>query len=111
MLWLTEDANLICAHQSGAVTSFSPSQSYVTVSNRRVLIAPDTIGRSIASCPMVPPLGKPCTTTLSVITGYSALIKINSQPVCMDNLTGTVDAPAPPYTVRLPGQQLVVTNT
>jgi hypothetical protein len=111
MLWLTEDANLICAHQTGAVTGFSPSQSYVTVSNRRVLIAPDTVGRTIAACNMVPPLGKPCTKTLSVITGYSGLIRINGQAVCMDNLTGTVDAPAPPYTVRLPGQQLVVTNT
>ena len=43
MLWLTEDANLICDHQTGSVTGFSPSQSWVTVSNRRVLIDRDTV--------------------------------------------------------------------
>lgn len=111
MLWLTEDANLICAHQSGSVTGFSPSQSWVTVANRRVLINPDTIGRTIAACPNLPPLGKPCTTTLSVITGHSGLIKIDGMGVCMSNLVGTVDAPSPPYSVRTPGQQLVQTDT
>jgi hypothetical protein len=29
----------------------------------------------------------------------------------MDNLQGPVDAPAPPYTVRNPAQQLVGTDT
>lgn len=110
MLWLTEDAILNCGHQSGTVTSYSPAQSWVTVANRRVLINPDTISRTIAGCPMVPPLGKPCTTTLSVITGLSGLIKIGGMGVCMDNLIGTVDAPAPPYSVSVPGQQLVRTT-
>ncbi len=110
MLWLTEDAVLLCSHQSGYVTGFSPSQSWVTVSNRRVLIAPDTVGRTIALCPNLPPLGKPCTKTMSVITGYSRLLKIDGKAVCMDNLTGTVDAPAPPYSVSVPGQQLVRTD-
>lgn len=111
MLWLTEDANLICSHQTGYITGFSPSQSWVTVSNRRVLIDPDTIGRSIAICPNLPPLGKPCTKTLGVSTGHSGLIKIDGRGVCMDNLIGPVDAPSPPYSVRTPGQTLVVTDT
>lgn len=111
MYWLTEDATLLCTHETGKVTGFSPSQSWVTVTNRRVLIDPDTIGRTIALCPNLPPLGKPCTKTLGVSTGYSGLIKIDGRSVCMSNLIGPVDAPSPPYSVKAPGQELVGTDT
>jgi len=110
MLFITEDVVIVCAHATGTVKSYNPSQSWVTVQGRRVLIAPDTVGRTITLCPLVPPQ-KPCTTTLAVITGYSALIRIGGRPVCMSNLTGAVDAPAPPYTVRTAGQTLVSTDT
>lgn len=107
MLWLTEDAVIACADHTGIVNDLSPSQSWVTVSNRRVLIAPDPVGRTIAGCPNLPPISKPCTKTLGVATGYSSLLTIGGQPVCLSNLQGPVDAPAGPYSVTAPGQVLV----
>ena len=112
MYWVTEDATMVCSHQPGNVTGFDPAQSWVTIGNRRVLIDPDPIGRSIRGCPNVPPVGvKQCLKTIGVSQGYSALIRIGGFSVCMDNLQGPVDAPAPPYTVRNPAQQLVGTDT
>jgi len=111
MLWLTEDAIVACADSTGIVQGFDPAQSWVTVSGRRVLIAPDPVGRTIAGCPNLPPLSKPCTTTLGVSTGYSGLIQIGGQPVCLSNLQGPVDAPAGPYGVTAPGQALVSADT
>jgi hypothetical protein len=107
MLWITEDVVIACWHETGTVKDYSPCQSWVTVADRRVLIGPDPIGRTITLCSNLPPLGKPCTTTIGVITGYSTLIKIDGMPLCIDSLTGPVDAPSPPYKVRTAGQTLV----
>jgi hypothetical protein len=106
MLWLTEDAIISC-FDGGYVNNLQPSQSWVTVSGRRVLIAPDPVGRNIVKCPNLPPMSKPCTTTLGVAIGYSGLIQISGQPLCMDNLKGPVDAPSGPFSVTTPGQAFV----
>jgi hypothetical protein len=112
MRFMTEDAIVVCDHQLGNVKGFAPAQSWVTVRNRRVLVEPDPVGRSIAGCPNVPPMGKPCTTTLAVVQGYSALLTIDGRRVCLDTVRGLTDGVAPVnYTVRDPAQQLVDSGT
>ena len=37
MLWITEDALVVCKHQLGKVTNL-PSQDLVTIDSRRVLV-------------------------------------------------------------------------
>lgn len=108
MRWITEDARIACAHDSGIVTGFAPVQSWVTVHGRRVLVEPDPVGRTIAHCTNLPPMGKPCTTTLAVAHGYSTLARVDGKPVCLDTVRGLTDGVAPvDYTVRAAGQQLV----
>ncbi len=108
MLWMTEDARVVCDHQLGNVTAFSPAQSWVTVHGRRVLVEPDPVGRTIAGCPNVPPMGKPCTQTLAVQRGYSTFMQINGQRICLDTVRGLTNGVAPvDYSVRDPAQRLV----
>ena len=109
MLWLTEDAVLVCRHQLGRVANL-PSQSLVTVQRRRVLIAPDPEGRAITGCPNYGPAIKPCTTTLKVDAGYSGWIRIGGQSVCLDAVTGLSDGTPPgiiKYLVNAAGQEWV----
>ena len=109
MLWLTEDAVLVCRHQLGRVANL-PSQSLVTVQRRRVLIAPDPEGRAITGCPNYGPAIKPCTTTLKVDAGYSGWIRIGGQSVCLDTVTGLSDGTPPgivKYLVNAAGQEWV----
>lgn len=111
MYWMTEDATVVCDHQLGNVTGFSPAQSWVTVTGRSVLVESDPVGRSIAGCPNVPPLGKPCTNTMAVTAGYSNLIRIGGRRVCLDSVVGMTNGVAPVmYRVRNPAQQLVDAN-
>ena len=108
MYWMTEDATVICDHQLGNVTGFDPAQSWVRVGGRRVLVQPDPVGRSIVGCPVVPPMGKPCTRTLAVVRGYSGLVRIDGRAICLDSVTGSTDGVTPvPYHVRSPAQTLV----
>ena len=108
---MTEDAVVVCEHQTGVVTGFAPRQSWVTVERRRVLSDPDPEGRSIVGCPNVPPAGKPCLTTKKVMAGLSAIIRINGAWVCLDPVTGLTDGVAPvPYSVRSPAQTLVAST-
>jgi hypothetical protein len=105
---LTEDAALFCKHGPGHITN-KPSQSYVTIASRRILVEHDPIGRPIAGCPSTIPF-KPCLTTLTVQKGYSTFIRISDHPVCLDTVTGLTDGTPPGivlYEVRLPGQTFV----
>ena len=112
MYWCTEDAIMLCPHKPGFVQDYGSAQTWVTVGGRRVLIAPDTVGRDIKGCPNLPPIGpKQCLKTIGVTQGYSGLIKINGAQVCLDNLQGPCDAPFGPYSVSTPAQQLVGTDT
>ena len=57
MKFLTEDAALFCAHETGHVANL-PSQGFVTVQGRRVLVAADPEGRTITGCTNTnPPVG------------------------------------------------------
>ncbi|MCI0538966.1 MAG: hypothetical protein L0Z50_27480 [Verrucomicrobiales bacterium] len=109
MFLLTEDALLVCKHELGKV-DIQPTQSLVTIAGRRVLVELNPESRSIIGCPMYGPMIRPCQTTLPVKQGYSALLRISGQRVCLDTVTGLTDGSPPgavDYLVRAPGQQLV----
>jgi hypothetical protein len=98
MFWLTEDAVVVCAHELGHAENV-PSQSWVTIEKRRVLVANDPEGRSIKGCPNVGPAMRPCLYTLAVTKGYSTLLSIEGHPICLDSLSGLTDG-TPPATVK-----------
>src|SRR5262245_38529606 len=109
MRWITEDATVLCTHMLGNVTN-QPSQKLVTVDGRKVLVKTDPEGRNIKLCPNINVTMKPCTQTLQVTVGYSTLLKVDGQPVCLDTVRGLTNGTPPgivEYFVYLPGQQLV----
>ncbi len=109
MKLITEDAVVLCSHALGKVSK-APSQSWVTVEGRRLLVRPDPVGRSVAGCPELPPVSKPCTLTLDVQTGYSEFMRIDGQEICLDDLVGHTDGNPPgvaKYTVAAAGQGFV----
>lgn len=106
---LTLDAVLPCRHASGLV-KLVPSQDWVTIEGRAVLLRPDPEGRPIAGCPNVGATIKPCTTTLPVEQGYSSLVRVDGRPVCLDAVVGLTDGTPPgtvKYEVRSAGQGFV----
>ncbi|GGI74024.1 hypothetical protein GCM10007973_08570 [Polymorphobacter multimanifer] len=110
MKWLTEDALLVCDHR-GKVDN-RPSQAFVRIEGRRVLVATDPEGRGISGCPNANPLAgiRPCLTTMKVDEGYSTLVRIAGRPVALDALKGRTDGTPPAtvdYIVQRPGQSLV----
>ncbi len=109
MYLLTEDVLVVCQHELGTV-SIQPTQDWVTISRRRVLVEPNPEGRPIKACPNIGATIKPCQTTLKVQEGYSDWIRIGGRRVCLDTVTGLTDGTPPglvKYHVRQPGQQLV----
>ena len=111
MKFLTENAVLFCAHETGHVANL-PSQGFVTVQGRRVLVATDPEGRMISGCTNTnPPVGiKPCSKTLRAFAGYSSFIHIANKAVCLDTITGLTDGTPPGaviYSVRQAGQSFV----
>jgi hypothetical protein len=98
MLWLTEDAVLVCKHELGVVGN-KPVQEWVTIGRRPVLVATDPEGRPIRGCPMYGAVTKPCLTTLRVEEGYSTFIRVGGKRVCLDTVSGLTDG-TPPGTVR-----------
>lgn len=108
MLALTEDAGIFCTHGPGRV-SIHPSQAFVTIEGRRVLVEPDPVGWAIRHCPSTVPF-KPCLTTLKVQKGYSEYIRVESLRLCLDTITGFTDGTPPgvvKYVVRDAGQKFV----
>lgn len=106
MKLLTEDAVVTCDHVNGIV-SIVPSQDWVRIGGRRILVSRDPEGRPIKGCPNIGVGIKPCTLTLPVKTGYSAWIRIDGKRICLDTLQGLTDGTPPgvvDYTVRSPGQ-------
>ena len=106
---LTEDAVLVCKHELGKA-GIVPTQQLVTIRGRRVLVETDPEGRPIRGCPNFAIVIKPCTHTLPVKQGYSALLRIQGRRVCLDTVTGLTDGTPPgivEYKVREPGQELV----
>jgi hypothetical protein len=113
MKLITEDAVILCNHKLGKVEN-APSQSWVTVEGRRVLVRPDPEHRSIKGCPELPPMSKPCTSTLNVQTGYSEFMRVDGREIVLDNLEGLTDGNPPgvaSYTVAAAGQSSVSGET
>jgi hypothetical protein len=110
---LTEDAVLICKHELGKVAN-QPSQDWVTIGKRRVLVETDPEGRAISMCPNFGMTIKPCQMTLKVESGYSEFIRVNGKRICLDTVTGLTDGTPPgtvKYQVRDPGQNWVAGAT
>jgi hypothetical protein len=110
MSFITEDAMLTCPH--GGIVSNAPSQRWVTIAGRLILISADPEKRPIQGCPFRnEPTGiAPCSQTLRVTRGYSSFIRIDGRAVCLDTVTGkTVGTPPAThdYTVKTPGQSFV----
>lgn len=109
MKLLTEDAVIVCKHELGIVAQ-DVTNSWVTVMARRVLVRPNPEQRPISGCPNIGLTIKPCQLTLSVRTGYSSWIRIDTRQICLDTVTGLTDGTPPgvvDYVVRAPGQLLV----
>ncbi len=108
MLWITEDAKLVCPHRGNVTISYS--QNFVTIHHRKALVEPDPEGQPILSCPNYVGATKPCTATLIVQDHYSDFIRIGGKPVCLEKLWGYTDGTPPgqaKYSVQVPGQNLV----
>lgn len=106
---LTQDAVLPCRHVGGLV-KVVPSQDWVTIEGRAVLVRPDPEGRAVVGCPNVGATIKPCTATLPVESGYSSLARIDGCALCLDAVTGLTDGTPPgtvKYDVRAAGQAFV----
>jgi hypothetical protein len=109
MLILTEDAVLVCKHEVGIVTN-KLSQDFVTIESRPVMVENDPEGRAIKGCPIYPPMGRPCVTTLKVQTGYSDWLRVDGKRICLDTVTGLTDGTPPgtvKYKVNIAGQTFV----
>ena len=110
MLFITEDAVVVCQHELGHVQNV-PSQNWVTVAKRRVLVEIDPEGRTIKGCPNMGVGIRPCLTTLKVTSGYSNLIRIGGKRLCLDTVTGLTDGTPPglvKYKVNNAGQPFVL---
>ena len=109
MRLLTEDAKLACAHLLGKV-SLAPSQQWVTVEGRALLVEDDPEHRSISGCPNYGVSIKPCKQTLAVKEGYSTFLRVDGHRICLDTVQGLTDGTPPGtvlYQMRAPGQDLV----
>jgi hypothetical protein len=109
MLFLTQEARLVCKHEMGKV-QIAARQGLVTIARRAVLVANDPEGRPIVGCPNIGAAIKPCTNTLAVEAGYSQFIRIDGRAVCLDTVTGLTDGTPPgvvKYEVRQAGQAFV----
>ncbi|HYE99997.1 MAG TPA: hypothetical protein VEJ18_13850 [Planctomycetota bacterium] len=106
---LTQDAILPCRHVSGLVR-LVPSQDWVSIEGRAVLLQADPEGRPIVGCPNYGATIKPCTTTLPVEQGYSSWVRVDGRRLCLDAVVGLTDGTPPgtvKYDVRSPGQGFV----
>ena len=109
MNFLTQDAVIVCDHPTGLV-QITPSQQWVTIAGRAVLVQDDPENRPIVGCPNCATPMKPCMKTQAVREGYSAFVRIGKKPVCLGNVSGLTDgmpAGAPRYRVRGAGQGYV----
>lgn len=107
---LTQDATLVCRHESGKVSLPITMQRYVTVQGVPVLVRGDLVPRPIGGCANMGPTIKPCALTVNVTRGYSDFVRIDGRPICLESLVGITDGTPPAgveYHVRTPGQSLV----
>ncbi len=97
MLVATEKDVLRCAHVGGVV-DVSARHRWIRINGSPVLVRPDALGRSITGCPMVGATTKPCTSTVTVDTGYSQFVRIDGSAMGLNTLSGFTDG-VPPMSV------------
>lgn len=108
MLWLTEDAHLVCVHRGNVKSAYS--QNFVTIHHRKLLVRPDPEMKPIALCPNYAGVNEACLLTEVVQEGYSNFIRIDGKQVCLDTVTGFTNGTPPglfKYFVQSPGQNFV----
>ena len=109
MLFLTDEAKVICVHVTGRIEN-KPSQNWVKIAKHPILVDNDPEGRSIKSCPNYGVGIKPCQHTLKVKEGYSEFIRIGGKRVTLDSLSGLTDGTPPgvvKYKAVTAGQEFV----
>ena len=108
MLLVTEKAVIQCGH-GGSVANV-PTQDFVYIDGKLLLIDDDPENKPIAGCPIAPP-AKLSTLTHAVKAGYSDLLFIKNKGVCLKNLVGVTDGLIPntvsTYSVVSAGQDFV----
>ncbi|HEX8738170.1 MAG TPA: hypothetical protein VF721_22740 [Pyrinomonadaceae bacterium] len=110
MLILNNKAKFVCRHETGRVTN-KPSQDFVKIEKEPILVEIDPEGRTISGCPVAPPIGRPCVTTLVAFPpSYSEWIRVGGKRVTLDRATGFTDGTPPGtvlYKVNFAGQEFV----
>jgi hypothetical protein len=122
MLALTYNAVMKCVHVNGLVINIH-SQDWVTVSdpqasderarvNVPLLIEPDPKGRTIFGCPNINLGIWPCLHTMDVQQGYSNLVTIGGQRLCLKSVRGITDGSpgVQEYSVAFAGQNFVTST-
>jgi hypothetical protein len=91
MLVLTKDAFFLCDHRGRA--NPEATQKLVFIDDVPVLVFGNPVGRTIRKCPNYnPPAGiKPCTVTYAVDKGYSGMMRIAGEVVCLSGVEGYTD--------------------
>lgn len=90
MIVVTEASVLRCGHRTGHIKLIT-SQALVRIDGKLILVRDDPEHRDIDWCDNGSPTTKSCQHTLQVQTGYSALLRIDGQPIVLDNLEGVTD--------------------
>jgi len=110
MLILNNKAKFVCLHETGRVTNKN-SQDFVKIEKEPILVEIDPEGRTISGCPVAPPIGRPCVTTLVAFPpSYSEWIRVGGKRVTLDRATGFTDGTPPGtvlYKVNFAGQEFV----
>lgn len=107
--WLTENGALHCLHPGAGNVDMARGADFVHINGARVHIQPNPLARSIGGCKHPGSTNsKPCTSTLTVNSGYSTFVRIGGHPVCLATVTGVTDSvPPSSYRVSYPGQAMV----
>ena len=110
MFFITEDATIICKHPIGIVEN-KPSQDWLTIASRRVLIEPDPENRTIKGCANSGVGIIPCTVAMPLqIRGYSDFIRVDGQRLVLDTITALTNGQPPGtfwWVVANPGQAFI----
>jgi hypothetical protein len=108
MLLISDAALLLCDHTTGIV-QHAPSQRWVTIEGRPLLVQPDPVGWTITGCPNYGAGLTACLATLQVTDGHSSLLRVDGRAVCLDSVTGRTNGSPGVfnYKVKNAGQRFV----
>lgn len=104
---ITSGAVIRCSHQ-GTVSPVATQQK-LKVDGQPVLLRTDLVGAPVSACTNQPtpanPSFKPCTSTVSVLSGAGTTLSVGGTAVLLDNAQGATDSVPPgTWSVQSPGQ-------